>query len=104
MVKRNKFVLAGLGVATLLASATWAGTAAAHEVTPPAQATLAKGETEVMHLLKLMDKDQNGKISKEEYLMFMSAEFDRLDTDKSGELDLKELTQSRERVRYASSR
>jgi len=104
MVKRNKLMFSGLALATLLASGTWVGTAAAREVVAPAQAKLAKGETEVMHLLKLMDKDQNGKISKEEYLMFMSAEFDRLDTDKSGELDVKELTQSRERIRYASGR
>ncbi len=41
-----------------------------------------------------MDADKNGKISKEEYLRFMTAEFDRLDQDKSGELDVKELTQS----------
>ena len=38
-----------------------------------------------------MDKDQNGKVSKEEFMMFMSAEFDRLDKDKSGALDVNEL-------------
>jgi Ca2+-binding EF-hand superfamily protein len=42
-----------------------------------------------------MDTDKNGKVSKKEFMDFMSAEFDRLDTDKSGELDPKELTQSR---------
>ena len=41
-----------------------------------------------------MDTDKNGKISKQEYMNFMSAEFDRLDKDKSGELDAKELAQS----------
>ena len=38
------------------------------------------------------------KISKQEFMSFMEAEFDRLDKDKSGELDPKELTQSRIRA------
>jgi Ca2+-binding EF-hand superfamily protein len=45
-----------------------------------------------------MDTDKNGKISRQEYLNFMAAEFDRLDTDKSGELDVKELTKSQFRA------
>jgi Ca2+-binding EF-hand superfamily protein len=45
-----------------------------------------------------MDTDKNGKISKKEFMDFMAAEFDRLDKDKSGELDPKELTQSRIRA------
>lgn len=49
----------------------------------------------VKELLLLMDTDKNGKISRQEWLNFMSAEFDRLDTDKSGELDPKELGASR---------
>jgi Ca2+-binding EF-hand superfamily protein len=42
-------------------------------------------------LLRMMDKDQNGSVSKEEFLQFMGREFDRLDTDKSGSLEPKEL-------------
>lgn len=56
---------------------------------PPDKATLALHNAKQM--LLLMDADKNGKISKEEWLKFMAAEFDRLDTDKSGELDVKEL-------------
>lgn len=41
-----------------------------------------------------MDTDKNGKISKQEWMRFMEAEFDTLDTDKKGELDQKELLQS----------
>ena len=41
-----------------------------------------------------MDTDKNGKISKDEWMKFMSAEFDRLDLDTSGELDPRELLQS----------
>jgi Ca2+-binding EF-hand superfamily protein len=62
----------------------------------PRQAdTIALGEDEVKQLLLLMDTDKNGKVSKQEFMKFMESEFDRLDKDKSGELDPKELTQSR---------
>jgi hypothetical protein len=63
---------------------------------PPSK--LALGEDEVKQLLLLMDTDKNGKISKAEWMNFMSAEFDRLDTDKSGELDVHEIAQSKLRV------
>jgi len=52
------------------------------------------GEDEVKQLLLLMDTDKNGLISKEEFMRFMEAEFNRLDKDKSGMLDPKELSQS----------
>jgi hypothetical protein len=47
-----------------------------------------------------MDADKNGKISKKEYMDFMAAEFDRLDKDKSGESDPKELANSQFRVSH----
>ena len=49
-------------------------------------------------LLLVMDADKSGKISKQEWMKFMEAEFDRLDTDHKGHLDVKELTQSRVQV------
>ena len=52
----------------------------------------------VRQLLVLMDTDTSGKVSKQEWMKFMEAEFDRLDTDHKGQLDVKELTQSRVRV------
>ncbi len=61
---------------------------------PKQQRTQALGEDEVKQLLLLMDTDKSGKISKQEFMRFMEAEFDRLDKDKSGELDVKELAQS----------
>ncbi len=51
-------------------------------------------------LLLAMDTDKNGKISKQEWMKFMEDEFDRLDTNHNGELDVKELTQSRMRVHH----
>ena len=52
---------------------------------------VAAGEAEAKQLLLLMDKDKNGKVSKEEFMSFMEAEFNRLDVNKDGELDVQEL-------------
>jgi EF hand len=67
---------------------------------PKPQDKLALGENEVKQLLLLIDTDENGKISKQEWMKFMEAEFDRLDKDKKGQLDAKELTQSKLRVSH----
>ncbi len=56
---------------------------------------LAAGEVEAKRLLLLMDRDQSGKVSKKEFMGFMEEEFQRLDINKDGELDVQELTQSR---------
>jgi hypothetical protein len=65
--------------------------------------TAAIAEDNVKQLLLLMDTDKNGKISKDEWMKFMSAEFDRLDTDRSGELDRNELLRSRMVIRHVST-
>src|SRR6202051_1504304 len=75
------------------------GTALAQKAAvPKPQDKLALGENEVKQLLLLMDTDQSGKISKQEWMKFMEAEFDRLDKEKNGQLDAKELEQSKLRV------
>jgi hypothetical protein len=93
MLKRHKNALAGVTMAALLGAGI--GTALGREQTPRAQDKVALGGPRVKHLLLLMDQDQNGKISKKEFMQFMQAEFDRLDKDQSGELDVKELTHSK---------
>ena len=95
------FVLIALS-AGLLATAATSETAAAQTTAsvPKPQDKLAIGENEVKQLLLLMDTDKNGKISKPEYMQFMEAEFDRLDKNKNGELDPRELTQSRLRASH----
>ena len=60
---------------------------------------LAAATEAARELLLVIDTNKSGKISKEEWLKFMEAEFDRMDTDHKGQLDVKELTQSRIRVR-----
>ena len=92
-------------VVTAVLVATWAvpGIAVAQKAAvPKAQDKLALGENEVKQLLLLMDTDENGKISKQEWMKFMEAEFDRLDKSRNGQLDVKELTQSKLRASPAS--
>jgi hypothetical protein len=64
---------------------------------------LALANEDVKKLLLLMDADKNGKISKREWMNFMEAEFNKLDKDGNGELDPKELLQSKLLVRQPSS-
>lgn len=59
-----------------------------------AKSHLAAENAHVKALLRLMDADQNGRVSKEEFMQFMSAEFDRIDADRSGELTHEELSRS----------
>jgi EF hand domain-containing protein len=104
MLTRTNIPRAVVAITVLVV--TWAilGTAVAQRAAvPKPQDKLALGEPEVKQLLLLMDTDKNGKISKEEWLKFMEAEFDRLDKDKKGQLDVKELTQSKLRVSHPVS-
>jgi hypothetical protein len=78
----------------LLTIGTIGGIVAQKASTPKSQDKVALGEEDVKRLLLLMDTDKNGKISKQEFMTFMETEFKRLDKNKDGELDVKELTQS----------
>ncbi len=61
------------------------------------QKRVAAGEDYTRQLLALMDTDKNGKVSKQEFMNFMEKEFDRLDANHDGELDVNELTRIRVR-------
>ena len=58
----------------------------------PSPKSVAEGEVEAKRLLLLMDRDQSGKVSRQEFMRFMEAEFERMDINKDGELDVRELT------------
>jgi EF hand len=93
MWRRTNIVSIVVAVALVAAYGAMLGTAIAQKAAAPKpQDKLALGENEVKQLLLLMDTDKNGKISKKEFMTFMEAEFARLDKDKSGELDVKELS------------
>ena len=79
----------------LLVTGTMLATAAAQKASvPKVQDRLAMGEEEVKHLLLLMNPDKQGMVSQQEYMKFMEAEFERLDREKKGELNVRKLTQS----------
>lgn len=97
MKTRIKRTIMMASFASLFGFALLAGNACAQgkQNTPKPANKQQLAASQVKQLLLLMDTDKNGKISKQEWMSFMEAEFDRLDTDKSGELDPKELTHSR---------
>jgi Ca2+-binding EF-hand superfamily protein len=72
------------------AAGTFVGTALAGN-----QDSFVRANEHVKELLLLMDADKNGKISKQEWMNFMEAEFNRLDKEGKGELDAKALLDSR---------
>jgi hypothetical protein len=97
MLRRANIVLVIVAIAVFLV-ATWAmlGTAVAQKAAvPKPQDNLALGENPVKQLLLFMETDKNGKVSKQQFMKFMEAEFERLDKEKCGLLDVKELTQSK---------
>ena len=94
MTRRN-LLIAWLSATVLV------GTAVAQKQAIPKQPTKdSVAEENVKQLLLVMDTDENGKISKQEWMKFMETEFDKLDKDKTGQLDRKELLQSTVSVKH----
>ena len=81
-------------IAVLVVTGTKLGNAAQKAAVPKPQNKLAIGEDEVKHLLPLMETDKRCMVSRQEFMRFMEAEFETLDKNKKGELNVKELTQS----------
>jgi hypothetical protein len=96
MFRIQKITLSMMAVAALFAVGSLLESAMAQEKqnVPKVQDKVALSADEVKQLVLMMDTDKSGKVSKKEFTDFMSAEFDRLDKDKSGELDVRELAQS----------
>jgi len=59
---------------------------------PKPQNNLALAEPTVKQLLPLMPTNNDGKLSKQQYMTFLEAEFDRLDSQRAGQLDVAALT------------
>jgi EF hand len=101
--KTRKMILTALAAVAMVAGTTFgiavgsarAQSSAASPDTKQKQKNLTAGETEAKRLLLLMDRDQSGRVSKQEFMNFMEEEFQRLDINKDGELDVDELTRSR---------
>ena len=94
LMRKNRLWIV-VAIAILVVMGTMLGTAAAQKASvPKPQNKLTIGEDGVKQLLPLMNADTKGMVSKQEYMKFMEAEFERLDKNKKGELNVKELTQS----------
>ena len=80
--------------------------ATARTLVPTAAAApkLDPGLKQTMQLLVLMETDPAGKVTKAEFMRYMEAEFDKLDKNKDGALDVKELTQSQYSVHVGTHR
>ncbi len=113
MLKHGKFILAiaalfAVGATVGIAGPKWRGSLNVRldsnqaaesdpQKTTGPPATAPNSNSDVIadvytkKLLALMDTDKNGKVSKHEFMNFMSKEFDRLDTDHDGDLDVNEL-------------
>lgn len=88
----------------LLAAMSATGVAMAQKLnSSPQQDKFAAANQNVKQLLLLMDTDKSGKVSKREWMSFMEAEFNRLDKDGNGDLDLAELRQSGMLIRRSKS-
>jgi hypothetical protein len=82
------------------------GLAAARSLVPAALAAphVDSAIKQTVQLLVLMETDSSGKVSKAEFMKFMEAQFDKLDKNKDGELDVKEFTQTPYYVHTGSHR
>lgn len=90
MTKRTLLV-GSLLIACFCAGGILTSTSVAQKASVPGQPDkVVMASEKVKELLSLMDTDKNGKISKQEWMKFMEAEFDRLDKGKKGEIDPKE--------------
>ena len=86
----RKYLLFAIVSATVLV-----GTIPAQKAATPKQPDkVVIAEDKVKELLLLMDADNSGKISKQEWMKFMAVAFDRLDKEKKGELSQDWLRQS----------
>lgn len=79
----------------LIALMSATGVVAVADIAPRPRDKFALANQNVKELLLLMDTDKSGRISKREWMTFMEAEFNQLDKDGNGELDRKELLQSK---------
>ncbi len=81
----------------LIAVGITVGSALARETGVPRHNPLAVAQDATAQLVILMDQDEAGTVSKADFLKFMAAEFDRLDTNRTGVLNVDQLRQAEQR-------
>ncbi|MGD0798515.1 MAG: hypothetical protein ABR910_12405 [Acidobacteriaceae bacterium] len=63
----------------------------------------AFGQNQVAQLVLLMNTNKDGRVTREQFIRFMDAQFDLLDTNKTGAVAVKEVIQPTPRVWYVAS-
>ena len=101
----SKLAKAMLTIAVFLAAGSLVTTEVAADApaAPASTKKLSTGLTPLAQLLQLMDTDKNGKVSKEEFMRFMEAEFDFADKNKDGQLDPVEMKKFVYRMNHPTS-
>lgn len=96
MSEKRKLTLLILTFLVLLTLGGLWGTLLAQKVPPPSEknGAVVAGRTAAKQMLLLMDKDKDGRVSKKEWMDFMSKEFDRLDTNHDGFVNVKDMEES----------
>ena len=88
----GRFLLVSLLTACICFGGAPASTSFAQKASVPRKPDrFAIASEKAKELLPLMDTNKNGKISKQEWMRFMEAVFNRLDTNKAGEIDPKQI-------------
>jgi hypothetical protein len=101
MLKRMNTLTMVLAFAALLATGTIAGTALAQKQSVPKpldRIALGDDQTQQVSVSFVLDVNKNSQISKQDWLKLMATEFDKLDTNKSGQIDATQLAQSQASV------
>ena len=94
MLMRSKQLRVVGFIAILVLTGAFLANAQQKTSVPKPQDKMTMGEESIKQLLPLMDTDKNGMVSKQEFMKFMAAEFERLDKTRIGQLNVKELTRS----------
>jgi Ca2+-binding EF-hand superfamily protein len=99
-MNRRNLLTAFITVTAVWAAKSFAQTTTASPKSPNKPAIATENAKQIM---LLMDTDKDGRISKQEWMNFMSKEFDRLDTDHNGYIDQKDLMVTQVYVRHPNS-
>jgi Ca2+-binding EF-hand superfamily protein len=85
-MSRSRTIIALVGMSLVAGSMSTAAFAAKKH-------TGKSMEAEVAQMIREMDKDKNGVVSRDEFMQYMGRTFDRLDINRSGSLERNELRQ-----------
>jgi Ca2+-binding EF-hand superfamily protein len=92
-MSKTRSLITLVGMSLLVgAMSTSAFAVSRHAATRTASSSADTGQ--VRQLLRMMDADRNGTVSKGEFLQYMSQNFDRRDVNKSGQLERNELSRT----------